>query len=142
LNYVDQEGVKAATGTLSLRAVFDNAKGQLFPGLFVRVRMPVAEQPDALIVPARAVLQDRVGAFVLVVGPDDKVERRDVKVGQQAEGWTVIDDGLTAADRVIVEGLQRARPGAPVQPAVKEGDASQLPASFRKPSTDAKDVAE
>lgn len=142
LNYVDQEGVKAATGTLSLRAVFDNAKGQLFPGLFVRVRMPVAEQPDALIVPARAVLQDRVGAFVLVAGQDDKVERRDVKVGEQAEGWTVIDDGLEEDDRVIVEGLQRARPGAPVQPSVKEGDASQLPASFRKPSTDAKDVAE
>lgn len=142
LNYVDQEGVKAATGTLSLRAVFDNAKGQLFPGLFVRVRMPVAEQPDALIVPARAVLQDRVGAFVLVVGPYDKVERRDVKVGEQAEGWTVIEDGLAADDRVIVEGLQRARPGAPVQPSVKAGDASQLPASFRKPSTDAKDVAE
>jgi len=147
LNYVDQEGVKATTGTLSLRAIFDNPSGQLFPGLFVRVRMPIAEQPDALIVPARAVLQDRVGAFVFVVGPDDLVQRRDVKVGEQDGAWTVVDDGLSGDDRVIVEGLQRARPGTPVQLTVMVGEVSELPASFRTSSTaapqaDAKGVAE
>lgn len=140
LNYVDQEGVKSATGTLSLRAIFDNANGQLFPGLFVRIRMPIAEQSGALLIPARAVLQDRVGAFVLVLGSGDKVERRDVGLGEQSEGWTVVNVGLVEDDRVIIEGLQRARPGAPVQPMVKESNASELPASFRSPSTDAKDV--
>ncbi len=147
LNYVDQEGVKATTGTLSLRAIFENPSGQLFPGLFVRVRMPIAEQPDALIVPARAVLQDRVGAFVFVVGSDEKVQRRDVKVGEQDGAWTAIENGLAGDDRVIIEGLQRARPGAPVQPMVMNGDVSELPASFRTPTTaaieaDAKDVTE
>jgi RND family efflux transporter MFP subunit len=147
LNYVDQEGVKATTGTLSLRAIFENPSGQLFPGLFVRVRMPIAEQPDALIIPARAVLQDRVGAFVFVVGPDNLVQRRDVKVGEQDGAWTVVEDGLAGDDRVIIEGLQRARPGAPVQPVVIDGDVSELPAAFRTPTTvateaNAKDVAE
>ena len=119
----------------------------MFPGLFVRVRMPIAEQPDALIIPARAVLQDRVGAFVFVVGPDNLVQRRDVKVGEQDGAWTVVEDGLAGDDRVIIDGLQRARPGAPVQPVVMDGDVSELPASFRMRTTaatdaNAKDVAE
>ncbi|TWT95578.1 efflux RND transporter periplasmic adaptor subunit [Neorhodopirellula pilleata] len=140
LNYVDQEGVQATTGTASLRAIFENPSGQLFPGLFVRVRMPIAKQPDALIVPARAVLQDRVGAFVFVVGPDNLVQRRDVKVGEQDGAWTVVEDGLSGDDRVIIEGLQRARPDAQVQTVVKNADLSELPASFRTSLTDATEV--
>jgi len=133
LNYVDQEGVDAVTGTLSLRAIFDNPERKLLAGLFVRVRMPVAQQPDALVIPARAILQDRIGAFVLVAGQDNQVARRDVQISEQREGWSVVSDGLSETDQVVVEGLQRARPGAPVQPTVQLADVSDLPPSFRTP---------
>ena len=130
LDYVDQEGVDTTTGTLRLRAVFENEDGGLFPGLFVTVRVAVATRDDALLVPARAVLRDRVGPFLLIVGEDNRVERRDIQTGQQSEGWVVIDQGLAENERIIVEGLQRARPGIPVNPLEKTATPADLPPGF------------
>ena len=116
LDYVDREGIDAGTGTLSLRAAFDNAGAQLVPGLFVSVQIPLEETPDALIVPELAVQRDRVGDYVLGVTEQGKVERRGVGVGARRGGWAVIESGLSEGDRIVVEGLQRARPGAAVAP--------------------------
>jgi RND family efflux transporter MFP subunit len=130
LNYVDQEGVSVTTGTLRLRAILDNPEGRLLPGLFVRVRVPVATRQDALLVPAQAVLRDRVGAFLMVVGAENRAERREVSTGEESGGWIVIDDGLAPEDRVIIAGSQRARPGAVVNPIDRTLSASDLPAAF------------
>lgn len=134
LDYVDQEGVDAATGTLSLRAAFDNEDGSLFPGLFVRVRVPTRTRPAALLIPAGAVLRDRVGPHLMLIGEQNRVTRRDVRLGQQAEGWVVIEEGLEAGEKFVVEGLQRARPGAPVDPIDRPATSADLPPAFRNGS--------
>jgi len=136
LDYVDQEGVNAATGSLPLRAVFDNPDGKLLPGLFVRVRMPVSEPEDALLIPARAILRDRDTSFVMVVGENNLAQRRDVRVGQQTGGWAVIRQGITETDRVIIDGLQRSRPETPVDPTIYSASSNDLPASFRISAAD------
>jgi RND family efflux transporter MFP subunit len=130
LNYVDQEGVDVMTGTLRLRAILENPDGRLLPGLFVRVRVPVATRSDALLVPAQAVQRDRVGAFLMVVGTENRAERREVTTGEETGGWVVIDDGLAQNDRVIIAGSQRARPGVVVNPIDRPLSASDLPAAF------------
>ncbi len=113
-----ESGVDPATGTLKLRAVFDN-KGTpppLVPGLFARVRMPIAQRQDMFLVSERAIGSDQSGRFVLVVGEDDVVEKRNVRVGQLIDGLNVIEDGVQGGDRIVVRGLQRARPQATVEP--------------------------
>lgn len=130
LDYVDQEGVERQTGTLQMRARFDNQDGELFPGLFVRIRVPMRELENALLIPERAVQQDRTGKYVLVTNADNQVERRDVILGQAVDSWVVVTTGLVADDSVVVDGLQRARPGLTVNPMVKvlsEADEPTLP---------------
>jgi RND family efflux transporter MFP subunit len=122
LDYIDREGIDAGTGTLGLRAAFDNSNAQLVPGLFVTVQIPLEETSDALIVPELAVQRDRVGDYVLAVTEQAKVERRGVGVGARRGGWAVIETGLAEGDRIVVEGLQRARPGAAVAPEPTELD--------------------
>lgn len=131
LNYVDQEGVDSQTGTLGLRAVFDNSQGSLVAGLFVRIRMPVAVQKGATLIPSQAVMQDRIGAFVLTLDEENAVQRQNVQVGKQNSGWSVILDGLSESDSVIIQGVQRARPGATVVPKVETFAAEDLPAEFQ-----------
>jgi len=116
LNYVDQEGVEEETGTLGMRAQFDNSGDRLFPGLFVTVRMPIGEPVEALLVPEHAVLRDQRGQYTLVVNGDRKIERVAVTVAETISGWAVIERGLTVDSRVVIEGLQRARPGLEVVP--------------------------
>ncbi len=113
-----ESAVDPTTGTIELRAVFDNT-GQppmLYPGLFVRLKLPVAERESALLVSERAVGADPAGRYLLVVGADDVVEQRPVQLGQLHDGLRVILKGLEPGERVVVNGLQRARPGAKVAP--------------------------
>jgi len=113
-----ESSVDPTTGTIELRAVFDNV-GQppmLYPGLFVRLRLPVADRESALLVSERAVGADPAGRYLLVVGADDVVEQRPVEPGQLHDGLRVILKGLDPGERVVVNGLQRARPGAKVAP--------------------------
>lgn len=131
LDYIDQEGINAATGSLPLRAVFDNPDGKLLPGLFVRVRMPVSDPQDALLIPARAILRDRDTSFVMVVGDNQLVQRREVQLGEQAAGWAVIRQGIAETDRVIVDGLQRSRPEMPVDATIYSASSSDLPPAFQ-----------
>ena len=120
LDYVDNR-IDPNTGTLQARAVFPNDNLTIVPGFFARIRIPDRVEKDALLVPERAIGLDQVGRYVYVVGSGDKVERRDIKIGPLVGTMRVVEKGLKKDDRVIVEGILRARPGEKVQPiAAKE----------------------
>jgi RND family efflux transporter MFP subunit len=129
--YIDFIGntVDPSTGTIELRAVFENADLQLFPGLFVRVRVMAVEAQDMMVIDERAVGTDLGGKYVYLVGDDNIVERRYVQVGQpQPDGTVVIEDGLEEDETYISNGLLRARPGLPVTPHT-EDEMAQRPAA-------------
>jgi len=111
-------GLDPETGTLQLRGVFANPgkRPTLLPGFFARLRMPVQQRENALLVTERAVGADQGGRYVLVVVDDNVVEKRTVRMGQNVDGLLVVEEGLQAGERVVVKGMQRARPGAPVDP--------------------------
>jgi RND family efflux transporter MFP subunit len=111
--------IDASTGTIELRAVFPNADGRIVPGLFVRARVPYAHG-RSLLVPDDAVLADQRGRYVLVVGANDVVEQRPVEMGALDGSLRVIASGLASTDRVVVRGMQRARPGFPVKATIEE----------------------
>ncbi|MDO9600170.1 MAG: efflux RND transporter periplasmic adaptor subunit [Azoarcus sp.] len=108
--------VDAGTGSVTLRAVFPNPKGELLPGMYVRARLAQGQTDDAIMVPHAAVSRDpRGNAVVMVVGAEDKVESHTVKTGQSIGDKWVVTEGLAAGDRIIVEGLQKVRAGVQVQ---------------------------
>ena len=109
--------VDAATGTIRLRGVFPNSDAKIFPGFFVRVRLPGELYEDALLVEETALGTDLGGRYLMVVGEGDVVERRYVEPGQlQDDNTRLILSGLEAGERYITRGLQWARPGMPVTP--------------------------
>jgi RND family efflux transporter MFP subunit len=120
-----------STGTLAVRAVFQNPKRVLMPGNFVRVRVPLDENVTSLLVPDAALGSQQGGRYVLVVNGDNVVEQRNVTIGPLAGPLRVIDSGLKLGDRVIVEGLQRAIPGQKVAPQMQTASAK---AADSKPS--------
>jgi RND family efflux transporter MFP subunit len=119
--------VNSSTGTLAARAIFANSERALLPGYFVRVRIPVEQQPSALLVPHMALGSDQGGRYVLVVGKDDVVEQRKVAIGPLVEGLRVIDSGLAAGDRVVVAGVLHAIPGQKVDPQAPAAGAAGAP---------------
>ncbi len=124
LDYVDLD-VDASTGTYLLRAVFDNpAPFALLPGLFVRARIAGETQPDALLVPDRALGSDQSGKYLLVVDENDVAQYKQVRIGELVGPFRVIDSGLDENDRVIVNGLLQTRPGARVVPNLVSLDAN------------------
>jgi RND family efflux transporter MFP subunit len=124
--------VDPGTGTLKVRAIFANEKGLLVPGLFARVRVPIQER-EAFLVPELAVVISQAGhRYVLVVNKDNVVEERLVKTGQLEGTLRVIEDGLNKDDWVVVNAIQRARPGAKVTP--KESAISSTPQASEKAS--------
>ncbi|MBK7643094.1 MAG: efflux RND transporter periplasmic adaptor subunit [Planctomycetes bacterium] len=106
--------IDPGTGTMTLRALLDNKDGTLVPGLFARLRLPLDASEPALLVDERAIGTDQNQKFVLVLGEGDKAEYRKVVLGPRVGELRVIREGLKPEDRVIVTGLQRVRPGAPV----------------------------
>ncbi|MDD2904260.1 MAG: efflux RND transporter periplasmic adaptor subunit, partial [Syntrophales bacterium] len=103
-------------GTLLLRGIASNPKGIVLPGLYARVRVPVGEKKDALLVPVAALGFDQQGPYVLVVGEKNVVARRAVTLGTEVDGFRVIAEGLEGQELVVVEGVIKAIPGRPVQP--------------------------
>ncbi len=121
--------VDPSTGTLRVRAIFSNDKHVLVSGLFGRVRVPI-EQKQALLVPELGVGISQAGRYVLVVNKDKIVEQRLVKTGQLEGTLRVIEDGLSKDELVVINAIQRARPGAKVSP--KESAISPAPQASEK----------
>jgi multidrug efflux system membrane fusion protein len=115
LQLVDNQ-VDAKSGTVRVRAVFDNADGSLMPGQFAKLRMGQVKADPALLVNERAVGTDQNKKFVMVVGSDNKATYREVTLGAHVNGLRIVTSGLKPQERVIVNGLQRVRPGALVAP--------------------------
>jgi RND family efflux transporter MFP subunit len=112
--------ITQSTGTLAVRGILPNADRILLPGYFVRVRVPLDEQKDALLVPDVALGSDQAGRYVLVVNKDNVVEQRKVQAGPVEGELRVIDSGLKPDDRVVVAGLLRAIPGQKVDPQLQK----------------------
>lgn len=125
LDYVSPE-VDPSSGTLLVRAVFENTNLSLLPGLFARVRVPVQAIPDAVLVQDTAIASAQQGSYVLVVDKDDVVQQKIVTTGQLEGQYRLIESGLAVTDRIVVGGNQRAVPGSKVQPQV--APAGSLPA--------------
>jgi multidrug efflux system membrane fusion protein len=115
LEFVDNE-LDARTGSVRMRAAFANQDGALVPGLFARVQLGAADQRTAVLISERAVGTDQSRKFVFVVGADNKAEYRPVTLGPVIDGLRVVRSGVKAGEKIIVNGLQRVRPGAPVTP--------------------------
>ena len=107
------------TGSILLRAVFSNDDGRILPGLFARVRLPLSERHEALLVNESAIGTDQADKFVLTLSTTNTVLYRPVKLGPLIDGQRVVTSGLTAADKVVVNGMARVRPGMPVTPEVE-----------------------
>jgi RND family efflux transporter MFP subunit len=118
-----------STGTLPVRGVLPNSDRALLPGFFVRVRVPIDQEQNALFVPDVALGSDQAGRYLLVVNGENIVEQRKVRVGPLEGELRVIEEGLKAEDRVITAGLLRAIPGQKVDPQLKKVEAQ--PAAAR-----------
>ena len=139
-DYADS-AVDPETGTLQLRGTFENATKppKLLPGLFARIRMPIGNRPDMPLVTERAIGTDQRGTFLMVVDAENSVERRSVQTGQRIDGLIVIEEGLQKDDRVVVKGVQRARPGRKVDPDTL--DMAELTTSAMKQAAQAAEQA-
>ncbi len=115
IDYADSN-VDPGTGTLAVRAHMPNKRGILVDGMRARVRIPVSEPRKALLITERAVGNEQGRKFLWVVNKDNVVERRDVSLGRVVDGLQVVRGGVTAEDRVIVNGIQRVREGLEVKP--------------------------
>lgn len=104
------------TGTIGVRAVLDNSKGTLLPGQVARARIEGVDLPGVLVIPKRALMHGMQGPFVWVIDGENKAAPRPVKLGVTSGNNVAVIDGLTAGDRVVVEGILKVQPGAPVSP--------------------------
>lgn len=119
LQLIDNQ-VDAASGTIGVRAMFDNPGGKLIPGQFVKVRMGQPKAVAKILVSERAIGTDQDKKFVFVVDAENKVVYRPIQLGAMAEGQRVVESGLKTGDKIIVNGLQRIRPGAIVAPELEK----------------------
>lgn len=122
------------SGTIRVRAIFDNADGRLVPGLYARIRLGGSEDREALLINEKAIGTDQDKRFVLVVGADNKTEYREVHTGASQNGLVIVDRGLQPGERIVVNGLQRVRPGDAVSPnptAMNDGDGKTAVAARR-----------
>jgi RND family efflux transporter MFP subunit len=127
----------AATGTLRIRGVIENTEPLMLnpgfsvrirPGLFVRVRLPIGSAHPTLLIPEAAVGSDQGRSFVYIVGPLDEVIYRPVEIGQKYEGLRAVVQGLSKDERIVVDGLQRVRPGSKVRPGGPDSKKGTIPA--------------
>lgn len=115
MDFVDNQ-VNVRTGTIRARAVLDNKNGLFTPGLFARVQLLGSGERESILIEERAVGTDQTQSFVLVLGTDNKVEYRPVQLGRALQGLRIVNKGLAAGDVIVVNGLQRVRPGTQVAP--------------------------
>jgi membrane fusion protein, multidrug efflux system len=125
MQFIDNQ-VDAASGTVRVRAQFDNADGHLMPGQFARLVMGQPKPEQTLLISERAVGTDQNKKYVMVVGPKDKAEYREVTLGASIDSMRVVTSGLKQGERIVVNGLQRVRPGAVIKPEMVAMDAAYL----------------
>jgi RND family efflux transporter MFP subunit len=113
LNFVDNE-VNNNTSTIAMRALVPNPDKVLMPGVYLKTRLFIAEQPDALLIPEKAVSEDQAGQYVMIVGDGGVVKKSYVTTGASYNGKVVVSKGVAMGEKVIVEGLQRVKPGVAV----------------------------
>ncbi len=130
LDFVDNR-LNTQTGSMRVRAVFDNADRRFTPGLFARIKLLGAGTYSAVLTPEQAIGTDQTKKFVLVVGQDHLAQFREVKRGTLIDGMRVVTSGVFPGDLVVVDGLQRVRPGMPVTPEKLPVDDQGMP--IRKP---------
>lgn len=119
IDYVDPS-LNAATASLRLRARFGNQDLRLVPGMFVRVRIALQRRADTMMLPVRAISMNQDRHFVFVLDGDGVVQYRPIEKGLEQDGMVVIEKGLSAEDRVVIDGLLRVKPG--VKPETKPAD--------------------
>ncbi|MGB6104418.1 MAG: efflux RND transporter periplasmic adaptor subunit [Pusillimonas sp.] len=107
-----------SSGTIRVRAAFDNADGALVPGLYARIRLSGGAPHDAVLVNEKAIGTDQNKRFVVVLGDDNTTAYREVSLGASREGYRVVESGLSNGERIVINGLQRIRPGDPVTPRI------------------------
>jgi multidrug efflux system membrane fusion protein len=127
MDFVDNS-LNPETGSIRARAILPNPDGVFTPGLFARVRLLGESQKDALLINEQAVLTDQDRRYVYIVGDKNSAERKDVKIGPRIEGLVVVESGLKAGDKVIINGMRKIFfPGQPVNPHVVPMDQPDLP---------------
>ena len=114
-NFADTQ-IDQTTGTLTLRSEFPNPQGIIVPGLYVTLILESNEKTDRAVIPQSAIQENQSGRFVLVVNSDNQVQTRQVEMGRRMGPFWVVNSGLKAGEQIIVEGLQKVRPGVEVQP--------------------------
>jgi membrane fusion protein (multidrug efflux system) len=132
---IDYSGIAVdpGTGALSLRAVIANPSKRLLPGMFVTLRLTTGQIDNAFLLPQATLLRDEIGAYVLVVNAEGKVEQRRVQThGMTREDW-ILTGQLAGGDQVIVSGLQKVRPGAEAKVVPQAEDATVPPSTQTKP---------
>jgi len=146
LSFVDR-ALDPTTGTLNVYVSFPNPNRLLRPGLFDRIRVPLKEEPNALLVPQRAVQEMQGVQTVLVVGPENKVALRTVTLGPRVKDYFIVTKGVKAGELIVVEGIQKAIPGQKVTPKEKpisqeQPESQKKPESQEKPASQEKPVGQ
>ena len=122
MTFIDN-AVDTATGTIKMRATFDNPDNRLWPGQFVNVVMRLTTRPDATVVPAQSVETGQTGQYLFVIKADQSAELRPVVTGESVNGETVIEKGVAPGETVVTDGQLLLAPGAKVE--IKEGPRSR-----------------
>jgi RND family efflux transporter MFP subunit len=120
------------TGSILLRAVFPNDDDRIVPGLFARIRIPLSERHPVLLVDERAIGTDQANKFVLTLSPTNTVQYQAVELGPLVDGKRIVRSGLTAGDKIVVNGLSHVRPGMPVTPETEMAATEKLNAEKPK----------
>lgn len=124
LTFVDN-AVDVTTGTIHLRATFENAQNLLWPGLYVNILLTLSEEPNSIVVPSHAVVTSQQGSYVYVVKPNSTVEQRPVVVDRVADSETVLHRGLSPNEMIVTDGQANLIPGAKIQ--IKNSDVTATP---------------
>lgn len=117
IDFIDNQ-VNPATGTIRGRAVFENPEGNFIPGLFTRIKLVGSASYDGILIDDKAIATDLGNKYVMVLDADNKVQYRAITLGEKLNGLRIVKSGLNAGDSIVVNGLQRVRPGAQVVPEV------------------------
>lgn len=117
IDFIDNQ-VNPTTGTIRGRAVFENTKGNFIPGLFTRIKLVGSASYDGILIDDKAITTDLGKKYVLVLDSENKVQYRTITLGEKLNGLRVVTSGLNAEDSIVVNGLQRVRPGAQVNPEI------------------------